>query len=128
MKMNALIFTCLVMAIIGCNGLTQSDTVKEFIPGTYSAEWQTELNTTRDTLSLQALTQDGSATYLIIRRSQVTFINAAKNRPPEYRLVKWAGTYDSKTKTIFINNNGRVLSFEPQKEILWMGTIKYKKL
>lgn len=126
--MNTILIACLVVVLLSCDNLNKSDNVKSFIPGTYSSEWETEFNKTKDTLLVQELTQSGSETYQITRRSQVVFINAAKNRPPEYRLIKWAGTYDSKTKTIFINNNGRVLSFDPTKAIMWMGTIMYKKL
>lgn len=126
--MNTILFACLVVVLFSCNNLNNSDNVKSFIPGTYCSEWETEFSKTKDTLLLQQLTQNGSETYQITRRSQVIFINTAKNRPFEYRLIKWAGTYDSKTKTIFINNNGRVLSFDPMKATMWMGTIRYQKL
>ncbi len=126
--MSAFLLAGLVVVILSCNNLIQADTVKVFIPGTYSADWSTEFNQTKDTLLLEPLTENGSETFRITRRSHIEFINAAKDKAPEYKIAKWTGTYDVKTKTIFINNNGRVLSFDPKKEIMWMGTTMYKKL
>ncbi len=126
--MNTFLLAGLIIVLLSCNSLTETDTVKVFIPGTYSAEWATEYNQTKDTLLLEPLTLNGSETFQITRRSKVEYINAAKERLPEYKISKWSGTYDAKTKTIFINNNGRVLSFDPKKDILWMGTIRYAKL
>lgn len=126
MKMITLL--TLVILMMGCNGLLHPDTVKPFIPGTYSAAWKTPFSESRDTLLIAAGSENGSEGFLITRRTQLTFTNAAKKRAPEYSIAKWTGTYNTTDKTLLINGNGRVLSFDPTGKTMRMGVIIYKKL
>ena len=122
MKMISIVISCLLLT--GCN---IDDNVKSFIPGIYVAEWKTEFNESRDTMLIHPLTQGGSETYRITRRTWFRYRNE-KRRGPEYKLLQWTGSYDEKQKTIMVHNTGRVLSFDPANAEMKMGTITYKKL
>ncbi len=126
MKMITLL--TLVVFALGCNWLLHSDTVKPFIPGTYSAAWKTPFSESRDTLLIDPVTENGSEGFLITRRTQLLFTNAAKKRAPEYSITKWTGSYNATDKTLLINGNGRILSFDPAGKTMRMGVIIYKKL
>jgi hypothetical protein len=126
MKMIAVL--TLVIFLMGCNGILNSDKVKPFIPGTYLATWKTSLSNAVDTMTIAAVAENGSEGYLITRRTHLQFINAAKKRAPEYSITKWVGSYNATDKNIVVNMNGRVLSFDPDNKLLRMGSIVYKKL
>lgn len=126
--MNTFLPAGLVMILLSCNGLPQTDSVKNFIPGTYCAEWENEFKKATDTIEIQLLTQNGSESYRISRRVHLTFVNQLKATPSEYKAQSWTGTYSKNSKTVIINNTGSILSFDPVKKILWWGTSSYKKL
>lgn len=127
MKMLCLI-TIATFLLISCNGLLKQDEVKRFIPGTYISNWKTEFNQSVDTMTIEPLVQNGSEGYLIIRRTNVSYFNTQRKRNPEYKIVKWTGSYNLENKTVFINNNARQLSFDPVNKEMKMGTITYRKL
>lgn len=127
MKILILLFS-FILLLQSCNSIFNPDNVKDFIPGVYCTAWTTAFSQSRDTLLIETITQQGSEGYIITRRTHVDFINAAKKREPEYSIVKWRGTYDASNKTVLINNNGRVLSFDTNKKEMKMGVVVYKKL
>ncbi|MGC4102313.1 hypothetical protein [Ferruginibacter sp.] len=123
-----LIIIALSLLLAGCNGIMKNDSVKSFIPGIYYSSWKTAFSESNDTLRIETMAENGSEGYRITRRMHVDFINAAKNRPPEYKIENWLGIYNSANKTVTINSNGRVLLFDMNKKQLIMGVITYKKL
>ncbi len=127
MKMNCL-FTITILLILSCAGILKTDSIKDFIPGTYISSWKTEFNESIDTLLIELLVEHGSETYSITRRTHVTYFNDDLKREPAYKIIHWTGNYDPGPKTIFINNNGRMLSFDPVNKLLKMGTTTYRKL
>ena len=100
-----------------------SQPVKDYIPGTYVTEWTTEFTEARDTMLIEAASEKGSITYQITRRTYMLY-----QEKPQYKLVHWIGTFNSGNKTIIINNNGRILSFDPSNKEMKMGSTTYKKL
>ena len=126
--MKMITFFTVVILFIGCDGLIHSDNVKPFIPGIYLASWKTSFSNAIDTMSIAAVSENGSEGFLIIRRTHLNFINAAKKREPEYSITKWMGSYNATDKTIVVNSTGRILSFDPDNKLLRMGSIVYRKL
>jgi len=100
-----------------------STPVKDYIPGTYTTEWITEFANARDTIQIQPLPKDGSSVYQVTRRTYYVY-----QQKPSYKLVHWTGTFNSASKTITINSNGRILSFDPSHNEMKMGSTTYKKL
>ena len=128
MKMILLITFSIFVTLFGCTFFSSQDNVKAFIPGTYISTWVSQFSEARDTILITPIVQEGSEGFLITRRTYLNFINAASNREPEYKIKHWSGSYDAGSKTIFINNDGRVLFFDPGKKEMKMGVITYKKL
>jgi len=100
-----------------------SPSLKDYIPGTYSTEWTTEFSEARDTIQIERLLKDGSSLYQITRRIYYVYL-----QKPRYKLIHWTGTFNSASKTITINGNGRILSFDPSHNEMKMGSTTYKKL
>ena len=128
MKMIWLSTVTICLLLVSCNDLFKSDKVKDFIPGTYRSEWSTEFSESIDTLLIQPLMKEGSDTYTITRRTRVVFHKDSRKRNPEYKIARWTGSYDPGAKTVVVNNNGRVLSFDPVHKEMKMGTTAYRKL
>ena len=126
--MLLLIIAVMVLLLYGCNDLFHQDNVKKFIPGTYIAAWKSPFSEARDTMQITPVVQQGSEGFLITRRTYTSFINAARKRDPEYTIVHWSANYDTGNKTLFINNNGKALFFDPGKKEMKMGVVTYKKL
>ena len=97
--------------------------VKDYIPGTYTTSWSTEFTQSRDTLIIEPPTEGASIVYQITRRIYMLYLGK-----PQYKLVKWTGTFISTSKTVIINNNGAILSFDPARHEMKMGSAVYKKL
>lgn len=131
---NKIMKTLLLIHILGllvccsCKLLSPGDNVKEFMPGTYIAEWTSEFATSRDTLLIQAPARNKSQVYAITRRSLHTYTRSNKIRPPQYKLTHWTGFYNNTKQTLDISDNGRILVFDPDKNEMQMGNITYKKL
>jgi hypothetical protein len=125
MKM-ILILTAIVF-LFGCKAFN-SDNVKPFIPGTYLSSWKTSFSHAVDTMSIALSIENGSEVYSITRRTHLDFIGLAKKRTPEYSITKWTGSYNASAKTLIVNSNGRVISFDPDNKTLRMGNIIYRKL
>ncbi len=95
--------------------------VKDFIPGMYITEWTTEFTEARDTILIDPLGKAGSISYQITRRTYMLY-----QQKPQYKLVHWTGTFNSGNKTIIINNNGRILSFDPATREMKMDQQRIK--
>lgn len=127
MKM-IILFSFIVCLLVGCTAFTGSHDVKEFIPGTYISSWRTEFNASTDTLLIEPLVEHGSESYLITKRTFVIYFNGDKERDPTYKITRWTGLYVPESKTLFVNNNGKVFSFDPVKKVMKVGPTIYKKL
>ena len=128
MKIICLFSITIGLLLIGCNSLYKSDEVISFIPGTYISSWKSDYSQSIDTLLIEPLMKQGSETFAITRRTRVSFLHSDRKRAPEYRIKHWTAYYNTINKTLEINNNGSILSFDPvNKEMKW-GTSTYRKL
>jgi len=127
-KIPCLKLLMLLTLLTGCHMFSSKGKLRDFIPGTYASAWSSPYSQTRDTLLIAPLTEDGSVTYTITRRTYIEYNAAFRKREPEYRIVRWTGSYNPGAKTVVLENSGRVLSFDPDKQQLMMGIVVYKKL
>jgi hypothetical protein len=123
MKIILSLVTACYLLLLGCSLFSSKEPIRDFIPGTYCSEWTTEFTEARDTMLIEPLTKEGSSIYQIIRRTYMLY-----QKKPQYKLVHWTGTFNSGNETIIINNNGRILSFDPANKEMKMGSTTYKKL
>lgn len=124
MKITNLLLFLLTSLILGCKE-SGSENVRSFIPGTYVAQWSDEFSKTIDTLNIIQQTESGSLTYQISQHIFSHYYN--KMKKPRYRNTQWIGSYDEINKSLLININGRVFSFDPEKNELKSGTTIFKK-
>lgn len=121
---NYLAFKVLLLMIPGFLLFVRcTQPVKDYIPGVYTAEWTTEFTEARDTFAIENSVRQGSGIYQITRRIYMLY-----QKKPQYKLVHWTGTYNNTNKTIIVNKNGRILSFDPANNEMKMGSTTYKKL
>ena len=116
------------MILTGCNGLLKNDdAIQSFIPGTYSSHAEGEYSIADDTLVIIKVSNNGNA-YTIIRNISYQRIIEKKIQPVEYKTEKWITIYDEKDKVLYEQKEGKIISFVPEKNILFLGSSGYKKV
>lgn len=127
MKILVLGICCCTSVMFGCHP-GNGKAAALAITGSYAAEWKGDYSETKDTMQIIPLIKDDVVRFIITRKSFVQFTGLAASRLPEYKLVRWTGVYNEENRTIQIENNGRVLSFDGQSKEIIMGVVRYKKL
>jgi hypothetical protein len=127
--MKTILFAHLIISVIllGCDWI-KTDNVKPFIPGVYARHYKDEYTNSYDTISIRLINPPGTNDYTIIKRSHFEKLSDNGKMIPGYELKHWTGTYDDKTKTIWLQAAGKRIYFDPDKEELKIGTEPYKKL
>eukprot|EP01035_Chromulina_nebulosa_P064813 gene64813-88664_t len=115
------------MLMAGCK-LGGEKKVREFIPGTYITEWDNGFSTARDTILMKPSPAEGGGGYSITRRTFYRQSVKGKTLNPKYKIARWTGRFNQQDMTVVINKNGRILSFDPDKNEMRMGSAIYKKL
>lgn len=124
MKKNkiALLYYFLCTVFYSCSLQTGS---KDFIPGTYVREVKNEFSIGRDTLVIGAVNQ---VTYSIIHNGSYRRIKDGKLLPVKNISENWTATYDENNKVLMESKRGKIISFDPSKNILFVGSSPYKKI
>jgi hypothetical protein len=117
----------ILILLVSCNPGTETR-VREFIPGTYITEWDNGFSTARDTILVKPAPAEGGDSYSIIRRTFYRQSVNGKTLNPKYKIARWTGRFNQQDMTVVINKNGRILSFDPDKKEMRMGSAIYKKL
>ena len=127
MKTILFIPLCLLL-IYGCDIITSKDQVKGFIPGIYIRHYSDVYTDSYDTIAIQPVTPGGSDGYVITKKSRFEKLNDDGKKLPGHLLKHWTGTYDHKTKTIWLPSSGKRMYFDPAKGELKIGAEPYKKI
>lgn len=123
MKIILLLVAACYVLLLDCSLFSSKEQVRDFIPGTYTTAWTTAFTEAWDTVRIEPSVEEGSCTYQITRRTYMIY-----QKRPQYKLVHWTGTFNSGDKTIIINNNGRILSFDRAAKEMKLGSTVYKKV
>jgi hypothetical protein len=131
MKTTIYPIVCLALLFIGC--ANQADEVRDFIPGTYAHAFADSINETTntvgiDTLEIKKATGEGTDLYEIERRMKFKRTVDGQVKPDEFKIENWNGIYDKDKKVIQETSKGKVISFVPEKSILLVNSVEYKKL
>lgn len=124
MKQPILLSLLIITAVAGCND-PQGAAVKDFMPGTYARRVQNEFSEGCDTLVITGL---GNEAYGIEHRMSYRRIREGKPLPEERKVEKWTALYDEKTVALRETKRGRVLTFQPEQNTLFVGGSEYKKV
>ena len=120
--MKKILISCLSCCILfGCD----SGSNKDFIPGTYVREVKNEFSIGRDTLVIGAVNTN---TYTMIHKGSYRQIRNGKLLPVKSISENWPVTYDENQKVLMESKRGKIISFDPSKNILFVGSSLYKKI
>ena len=122
MKWLFIIHLCLVAAIYGCRD-ARPVMIQEFIPGTYIRFSSHEFGKEYDTLAITLLNATANE-YNITRRWRYE----RTDLPSNYQLIITAGIYYPKDNILEDMESGDLLTFDPNQNCLFIGTLKYQKL
>ncbi len=112
--------------IISCQ-VSQTDPLKDFIPGTYKANINQEYSIGHDTLFIKAISNFGN-TYQLTRISSFIRKIDGIEYPLERKTKKWVATYDSNNKVLNETAQSAIISFNPDKRKLYVGSRRYIKI
>lgn len=99
----------------------------DHISGTYIRTIDHEYALGNDTLFIKAI---NATTYQIEKRSSFQKIAKIKGKVPTLETQKrtWLATYDKDHKLLREPNQGKVIVFSEDKNLLLMGKMEYKKV
>ncbi len=126
--MKPLLFISFVAAFlfVGCSS-AESDAIKEFIPGTYIRETQTEFGKAYDTLVI-TLQNKSANEYKIQRRWKYDRVLDGKPQEPEYKITETSGLYDGEKNLLQETETLESFSFDTKNNLMFNGANKYTKL
>ena|SRR5690606_31313072 len=121
-----LIANLFIILVQGCGLIIKRDKVKVFIPGAYTRVSQHEFGTEHDTIIIN-VQNEFSDQYHIERRWKYERILDGEKLKPEYKLFKMTGFYNSHNELLRIEHTGEILSFNPKKKQIVVGSVTYQK-
>jgi hypothetical protein len=124
-----IVFTMLLFFSCG----TSKDDVEGFIPGVYARVFKDSLNETtntvgNDTLEIKKSTTGNSDFYEIHRKMKYQRTVDGQQKQEEYKTETWKGIYDKDKKVVQETTKGKLISFLPDKNILLVNSVEYKKI
>lgn len=129
MKSKFCFFGVFVLPVLmtACSG-NKGDSVRDFVPGTYTREIKNEFTVGNDSLIIKVLDEAGG-TYLIEHRSGYEQRIDGKEIPRAVKSEKWTGAYDEVHHQVEVWQQGKVFTFLPERKMLISGGgTEYKKV
>jgi hypothetical protein len=125
MKKHLLILAMAALGLAACH--SESDHVKDFIPGTYVSQGHSEYSTANDTMVIVKGTNADNI-YLITRKTGFRRITDGKLQALQYQVKHLTGTWDTQKQVLQVLQTGNPLIFQPDKNSLLNGSSEYRKL
>ena len=122
MKKRKSILIYFILLLGGC-----ADGTKQFIPGTYLRNDTTEFGFIEDTIIISVQNSTAKNTYLIEERWQYKRILDGRQIEPEYKQKISLALYHEDSRLLQNQSTLRNYSFNPDKGILFSGTVKFYK-
>ena len=120
------IIPCVAFAFLSCHH-QPDNTVRDFIPGVYVKQSESEFSKAFDTLRVNVYDAAGN-TYLVIQRTGFQVIKDGKLQPKQYRGSKEVAVLDESTHQLQEMQSGRYLTFSPENGTVLAGPAEYKKI
>jgi hypothetical protein len=125
MKKSAFIAVAALLGLAACHN--ESDSLKDFIPGTYVNQAQSEYSVANDTLVITQAAHTENI-YLITRKTGFRRITDGKVQQLQHKVKHWTGTWDTQKQIMQVMQTGNFLIFQPEKNNLLINTSEYWKL
>ncbi|MCA6440679.1 MAG: hypothetical protein IM581_12155 [Chitinophagaceae bacterium] len=116
----------MVFHFVGCTS-SESDAIKEFIPGTYIRTAQTEFGKAYDTLVI-TLQNKSVNEYKIQRRWKYDRILDGKRIEPEYKITETSGLFDGEKNILQETETLEIFSFDTRNNLMFNGANKFTKI
>ena len=120
-----LIYGTAVFILCSCNSKVEH--MKRFIPGTYATSWKTEFGSSLDTLVIERSITNGSDIFTITQKTMLLF-TPGRFKDSEYKIHRSIGVFDEANKTVIMQRDGSILSFDPDNMVMSFGATPYKKI
>ena len=127
--MKAVLFIHIIALVIlcRCDFITNRDSIKEFIPGTYIRFSKNELGKQYDTLIISLQNPLANEYKVVPKWNYEKIINGGK-LIPEYRKKESSVIYDPVHKLLQETSGGKIYSIDIKGNCLFSGPNKYQKL
>lgn len=126
--MKSLFFVTIsvLFLLAGCSS-SESDAIKEFIPGTYIRSSHNEFGKAYDTLVI-SLQNKSASQYQILRKWRYDRVLDGKPKEPEYKLTGSSGIYDKEKKVLQETETLELFTFDVERKLLFNGTNQFTKI
>ncbi len=121
---------CVAMVILGFTFFacgSKADEVKSFIPGTYARFSDHQFRKEYDTLKIEVASEKGN-NYRLVKSSSFQKKLDGQVLPWEYKNEEWIAIYDEEKRILNEVTRGKVISFFPERNLLFVGKTEYKKI
>lgn len=114
-----------IVCLLILSGCSPRET--DFIPGIYVKQFTQEYNIGSDTLVITAADEPGS-NYAIERHLKYTPVKDGKKLSAHAETANWFGNYNRDSKQLMVQPSGKVLTFSPERQCVYMGYSVYQKV
>jgi len=123
---NILIMLSSIFFFVACK-FSGGDSIASFIPGTYIRFSEHEYGKEYDTLAITL--QNGAAKeYKITRRWRYERVLDGQNMEPKYKIKTTTALLDGEQSLLRETQSGDSYSFDPRKNVVYVGGNAYKKI
>ncbi|MGN6212062.1 hypothetical protein [Parafilimonas sp.] len=118
----------IIVCLFLLSGCALSDgNIKDFIPGMYVKEFQQQYASGNDTLVI-TIVDETTNSYNIERHLSYIPVHDGKVLNRQNETTTWYGIYSKNNKQMIVQPNGKIISFSPEKNCLYIGNSTYKKV
>ena len=123
LQVTALVY---LMLMAGCtNEWNRTNTIKDFIPGTYVKEVKNQFLVANDTLIIQCT---GGGNYLIVNRTAYQRIQGNRLSPQQHSEMNYKAIFNDKSQNLYEERLGKTFAFDPDNKRLFEGGSEYMKV
>jgi len=123
MKALKLIIILAVIAFVGC----QSNSLSDSLSGTFTNQSKSEYSIASDTLIITPSTQSGN-NYQIERRTGYQKIRNGELQAKEYKTEKWQSSWNEDKQVLSETEYGRQITPSKDGNALTLKNTEYKKI
>jgi hypothetical protein len=121
-----LIFITVLFLLSACSN-TESDAIKEFIPGTYIRSAEHEFGAEHDTVIVY-LQNSAANEFKLVRKWKYERVLDGKRIEPEYKNTSTSAIFNTYSKLLQETETADTYSFDRKQKAMFAGTTKYIKL
>lgn len=119
-----IMFVVITVLLMSCSELVKQD-VRSFIEGSYTRHFQSDFAIGKDSVVLDA---EGDDHYIITKYTRFSRLKNGEPGKEELLKEKMMGIYDPEKEVINETKKGKVLHFNPEKNMMLIGASEYEKV